>query len=96
MQLRQHQLASQCQQGLVPFILIFGDEPQQTIEALDTVRNTAKQNGFEERQSLTVDGDFEWSTLIDATQTMSLFSDKQLIELHLPTGKPGKEGSKTL
>lgn len=96
MQLRQNQLTSQCQKGLASFILIFGDEPQQTIEALDIVRSAAKQIGFEERQSLTADGDFEWSTLIDATQTMSLFSDKQLIELHLPTGKPGKEGSKTL
>ena len=96
MQLRQNQLTSQCQKGLASFILIFGDEPQQTIEALDIVRSAAKKIGFEERQSLTADGDFEWSTLIDATQTMSLFSDKQLIELHLPTGKPGKEGSKTL
>ena len=96
MQLRLNQLTHQCQQGLVPIIMIFGDEPQQTIEALDTVRHAALQAGFTERQSLSADADFAWPSLIDATQTLSLFCDKQLIELALPTGKPGKEGSKTL
>lgn len=96
MQLRLNQLATQCDNGLPPFVLIFGDEPQQTIQALDTVREHALKAGFAERQSLTADADFDWSTLLEATQTMSLFSDKQLIELHLPTGKPGKEGSKAL
>ena len=79
MQLRLNQLANQCENGLAPFVLIFGDEPQQTIQALNTVRQYALKAGFAERQSLTADGDFDWSTLLDATQTMSLFSDKQLI-----------------
>jgi DNA polymerase-3 subunit delta len=84
------------QQGLSPFILIFGDEPQQKLDMIDCVRVLAKKNGFEERQTLVADSDFSWSQLIDATQTMSLFSDKQYIELTLPTGKPGAEGSKVL
>jgi len=41
MQLRLNQLATQCDNGLPPFVLIFGDEPQQTIQALDTVREHA-------------------------------------------------------
>jgi DNA polymerase-3 subunit delta len=82
--------------GLPPFILLFGDEPQQKIQVLDRIRKYAIENGFDERQTLTADSEFSWSQLVDATQTMSLFSDKQYIELTLPTGKPGTEGGKTL
>jgi DNA polymerase-3 subunit delta len=84
------------QQGLAPFMLIFGDEPQQKIDMIDSIRALAKSQGFDERQTLVADSDFSWSQLIDATQSMSLFSDKQYIELTLPTGKPGAEGSKVL
>jgi DNA polymerase-3 subunit delta len=84
------------QQGLAPFILVFGDEPQQKLDMIDNVRAVAKSQGFDERQTLTADADFSWSQLIEATQSMSLFSDKQYIELTLPTGKPGAEGGKVL
>ncbi|WP_412972933.1 DNA polymerase III subunit delta [Glaciecola sp. MF2-115] len=84
------------QQGLAPFMLIFGDEPQQKLDMIDSIRSLAKSQGFDERQTLVADSDFSWSQLIDATQSMSLFSDKQYIELTLPTGKPGAEGSKVL
>lgn len=84
------------QHGLPPFVLIFGDEPQQKLDMIDNIRAMAKPLGFDERQTLVADTDFSWSQLIDATQSMSLFSDKQYIELTLPTGKPGAEGSKVL
>lgn len=81
---------------LKPFYLIFGDEPQQKLECIEIIRVAALAQGFDERQSLVVDQQFSWDTLIEATQTLSLFSNKQLIELELPTGKPGAEGSKVL
>ena len=81
---------------LKPFYLIFGDEPQQKIECIELIRSAALAQGFDERQSLVVDAQFSWDTLIEATQTLSLFSDKQIIELELPTGKPGAQGSKVL
>jgi DNA polymerase-3 subunit delta len=84
------------QQGLAPFMLVFGDEPQQKLDMIDNIRAVAKSQGFDERQTLIADSDFSWSQLIEATQSMSLFSDKQFIELTLPTGKPGAEGSKVL
>ncbi|MBF7072629.1 DNA polymerase III subunit delta [Glaciecola sp. MH2013] len=84
------------QNGLPPFIMVFGDEPQQKLDIIDAVRAKAKGLGFDERQTLVADSDFSWSQLIDATQSMSLFSDKQYIELTLPTGKPGAEGAKVL
>ncbi|NMH58589.1 DNA polymerase III subunit delta [Alteromonas ponticola] len=82
--------------GLKPFYMLFGDEPQQKIEMIDTVREQTKRAGFDERTTFVADSDFSWSQLIEACQTMSLFASRQLIELELPTGKPGTEGSKTL
>lgn len=84
------------QSQLQPFYLVFGDEPQQKLECLELIRKTAFKQGFDERQSLVADGQFSWDSLIEATQTMSLFSSRQIIELELPTGKPGAEGSKVL
>jgi DNA polymerase-3 subunit delta len=82
--------------ALKPFYLIFGDEPQQKLECIALIRQAAQQQGFDERQSLVVDGQFSWDSLVEATQTLSLFSSRQIIELELPTGKPGSEGSKVL
>ncbi len=79
--------------GLKGCYLLFGDEPQQKFELLQALRSTAKQQGFDERTVLVADSEFSWSTLIDATQSMSLFAARQLIELELPTGKPGTEGA---
>ncbi|MFT7412141.1 MAG: DNA polymerase-3 subunit delta [Paraglaciecola sp.] len=81
---------------LKSFYLIFGDEPQQKLECIELIRSAALAQGFDERQSLVVDGQFSWDTLIEATQTLSLFSSKQIIELELPSAKPGAEGSKVL
>lgn len=84
------------QQGLPAFCLIFGDEPRQKLDCIEALRNKAKTQGFDERQSLVVDAQFEWQTLIDACMSMSLFSSRQYIELELPSGKPGAEGAKVL
>ena len=81
---------------LKPFYLIFGDEPQQKLACIELIRGAALAQGFDERQSLVADAQFSWDTLIEATQTLSLFSNRQIIELELPTGKPGAEGSKVL
>jgi DNA polymerase-3 subunit delta len=78
------------------FYLIFGDEPQQKLTAIEALRSKAKSLGFDERQSLVADTQFSWNSLLEATQSLSLFSSKQFIELELPTGKPGAEGGKLL
>lgn len=78
------------------FYLIFGDEPQQKLTAIEALRSKAKSLGFDERQSLVADTQFSWNNLLEATQSLSLFSSKQFIELELPTGKPGAEGGKLL
>lgn len=79
---------------LPPFILVFGDEPQQKLDIIDAVRAKAKDSGFDERQNFTLDSEFEWSHLSDAMQSMSLFADKQYIELSMNSIKPGTQGAK--
>jgi DNA polymerase III subunit delta len=102
MQLRSDQLAGHLQQaagkqGLRPIYTVWGDEPLLAQEACDALRQAARALGYTERQVHTVAGaHFNWSALIGASQAMSLFSDKQLIEIRIPSGKPGKDGSEAL
>ena len=96
MQVYPNRLESTLKQQLLPCYLVFGDEPQQKLEAMSLIRQFALSKGFDERISLIADSSFQWSELVAAGQSMSLFASKQLIELELPTGKPGVEGSKAL
>ena len=97
MQLRLDQLGPHLQKGLRPIYTVWGDEPLLTQEAGDALRAAARRGGHTERQVHTVSGaHFNWSSLLGASQAMSLFADKQLIEIRIPSGKPGKEGSTAL
>ena len=97
MQLRPDQLAAHLAKGLKPLYTIHGDEPLLAQEAADTLRAAARAAGYTERKVFTVSGaHFDWSSLLGAAQAMSLFADRQLIEIRIPSGKPGKEGSEAL
>lgn len=92
MRLRPEQLSAQLAKGLAPVYLIGGDEPLQRTEGVDAVREAARDNGFTEREVFTVEPGFEWSELELASASLSLFSDRRLIELRLPSGKPTRPG----
>ncbi len=97
MQLRLDQLAAHLAKGLRRVYTIHGDEPLQAQEAADAIRAAARATGHTERQVHTVTGQhFDWSSLIGASLAMSLFAERQLIEIRIPSGKPGKEGSDAL
>ncbi|MEO8124166.1 MAG: DNA polymerase III subunit delta [Burkholderiales bacterium] len=97
MQLRLDQLAAHLTKGLRRVYTIHGDEPLLAQEAADAIRAAARAVGHTERQVHTVTGQhFDWSSLIGASQAMSLFAERQLIEIRIPSGKPGKEGSDAL
>ena len=97
MQLAATQLASHLQQGLHPLYTLHGDEPLLAQEAGDAIRLAARAAGYVERKVFTVSGQhFDWSGLLGAAQAMSLFAERQLIEIRIPTGKPGKDGSEAL
>lgn len=96
MKLRVEQLATHLQQGLKPIYLLSGDEPLQLMEAADAIRHRCREQGFGEREVLHVESGFDWNTLLAASGSLSLFAEQRLIELRLPSGKPGREGSKVL
>jgi DNA polymerase III subunit delta len=97
MQVRADQLASHLQKGLRPLYTVWGDEPLLAQEAADAIRAAARASGCSERQVHTVAGaHFDWSGLLGASMAMSLFSERQLIEIRIPSGKPGKDGSEAL
>lgn len=94
MQLAPSQLAAHLQKGLKSLYTLHGDEPLLIQEALDAIRAVARMQGFTERTSHTVAGaHFDWSEVLAAGGSLSLFADKQIVELRIPSGKPGKEGS---
>jgi len=79
-----------------PLYVFSGDEPLLMMEAMDQLRFTAKQLGYTEREVLLQERGFDWSALMNAGQTMSLFGDKRWVELRIPTGKPGRDGAEAL
>jgi DNA polymerase-3 subunit delta len=94
MQLAPNQLDAHLQKGLKSLYVLHGDEPLLIQEAADAIRTFARTQGFTERSSHTVAGaHFDWSEVLAAGGSLSLFADKQIVELRIPSGKPGKEGS---
>lgn len=90
-------LASHLQQGLRSLYVVSGDDPLLTQEAVDLIRSHAKPQGFDEKQVLIFSSARQdWSTLAVAGQSMGLFASKQWLEVRIPQGKPGKEGSQAL
>ena len=98
MQLKADQLAAHLAKGLRTLYTVYGDEPLLAQEAGDAIRAAARAAGYGERKVFTVGNaaHFDWGALIGAAQAMSLFAERQLIELRIPSGKPGKEGSEAL
>ena len=96
MQLRVDALEAHLSKAVAPLYVISSDEHLLALEAADKIRRAARANGFSERDVLTVERSFKWGELLAANQEMSLFGDKKLIELRIPTGKPGKDGSVAL
>lgn len=95
MRLNTEQLDSALKQ-LAPVYFVTGDEPLQQGEVADAIRLAAKKAGYTTREVFSVETGFEWGALALAADSMSLFADKKLIDLRLPSGKPGTEGAKAL
>lgn len=96
MRLTSAQLAAHLGKGLAPVYIVAGEEPLLVQEALDAIRAKARQQGYSEREVLDADRHFDWQRLLDACASLSLFASRRLIEVNLPTGAPGVEGSKVL
>ncbi len=97
MQVAAAQLAAQLQRGLRSLYTLHGDEPLLIQEAADVIRAAARAQGHTERTVHTVAGaHFDWGEVLASGGSLSLFADKQIVEVRVPSGKPGKDGSQVL
>lgn len=96
MKIRANQLSSQLKNSLAPCYLVTGDEHLLVSEALDEIRDVARANGFGTRELHVATTGFDWHSLTASTGNMSLFAEQRIVELRLPTGKPGRVGSQAI
>ena len=90
------QLSAHLERDLRPLYILTGDEPLALKEGVDAIRQAARRQGYDERLSYTAERTFDWKQLKASSQSISLFASRRLLELHIPSGKPGVEGSKSL
>lgn len=86
-------LAQAKKNGPHPLYVLTGDEPLLVMELQDQLRSMVISHGHTEREVMVHEKGFDWSSLMNAGQTMSLFGDKRYVELRIPTGKPGRDGA---
>lgn len=96
MRLDQAALKQHLDKQLAPLYLLVGDEPLAQSECLDAIRASVRKAGAEERSSFIVERSFNWQSIQQFGQAMSLFSSKRILEIHIPNGKPGVDGGKAL
>ncbi|HEY6134200.1 MAG TPA: DNA polymerase III subunit delta [Rubrivivax sp.] len=97
MLLRTDHLEAHLARGCKPLYTVHGDETLLVQEAADAIRTAARAAGCSEREVFNVGGaHFDWSGVLGAAQEMSLFASAKLIEIRIPSGKPGKDGSEAL
>ena len=89
-------LAPHLKRKLAPLYTVFGDEPLLVIEAADRIRACAREQGYAEREVLIAEQHFDWSRLRLSGVSQSLFATLRILELRVPSGKPGIDGGKAL
>jgi DNA polymerase-3 subunit delta len=95
-QLRPEHLAAHLAKPLGPLYILHGDDPLLTIESGDALRTAARRQGYEDRSVLVVTPAFKWDELFHAAGNLSLFGGRTLVDLRIPTGKPGRDGGDAL
>ncbi len=96
MKIQANQLSSHLLKSLAPCYLVTGDEHLLVDEALDAIRTAARERGFTSRELHVATTGFDWNALSASTGNLSLFAEQRIVELRLPTGKPGKSGSQAI
>ncbi len=96
MKIQANQLAAHLKKSLAPCYLVTGDEHLLVDEALDAIRASAREHGFTLRDLFVASPGFDWQQLTASTSNLSLFADKRIVELRLPTGKPGRDGGQAI
>jgi DNA polymerase-3 subunit delta len=91
--LRAEQLETHLSKSLASVYVIHGDEPLLALESADAIRAAARKKGCEEREVFTAERGFDWSELVQAGASKSLFGGRKIIEIRMPSGKPGTQGA---
>lgn len=96
MQITPEQLPAQLAREFSPLYAVTGDEPLRALEAADAIRTAARARGFTDRKVFSVTQHFDWAQPRSELAGMSLFGDRVLIDLRIPSGKPGRDGGAAL
>jgi len=96
MRISTEDLPQHLKRGLGSLYVIHGEALLLAIEAADAIRNAAREAGYTERETIIVEQYFKWGELRNSAQSMSLFSSRKVIDLRIPSGKPGVEGAQAL
>jgi len=96
MKLSVEQLSVHLQKNLAPIYFVFGDETLLVEESCHSILRAGSDRQFMAPEKLEVNPQFSWTQLFEAANSLSLFNEKTVLDLRMPTGKPGKEGSKAL
>ncbi|MBS1147858.1 MAG: polymerase delta subunit [Proteobacteria bacterium] len=89
-------LPDQLSRGLAALYVVVGDEPLAAQEASDAIRAAARAAGHSERNVFTVQGRYNWQGIFASGENLSLFAERRLTEIRIPSGKPGVDGAKAL
>jgi DNA polymerase-3 subunit delta len=90
------QLARTLEKKLAPAWLVIGDEPLLVGEAADAIRERARAEGYAGRDLFFMERNFDWAELLGSSQSLSLFAERRIIELKMPSPRPGKDGGAVL
>ena len=93
---RADQLDTHLARGLAALYVIHGDEPLLALEAADAIRAKARAEGYSERDVHLVERGYDWSRLAASAASLSLFATRRIIELRVPSGKPGTDGAEAI
>ncbi len=96
MRIKLEQLTQHLGKQTAPLYTLFGNEPLLILEAAGLIRAHARQQGYTERELFTVDQHFDWLDLLNAGNNLSLFGERKIMDIRIPSGKPGKEGGKAI
>ncbi len=96
MRIKLEQLTQQLQKQIAALYTLSGNEPLLILEAAHSIRAHARQQGYNERELFTVDQHFDWAELLNTGNNLSLFGERKIMDIRIPSGKPGREGGKAL
>lgn len=96
MQIASEDLPRHLASGLKPLYVVYGDALLLAIEAADNIRAAARAAGYSERETFIAEQYFKWGELRNSAQSLSLFAERKIVDLRIPSGKPGTDGGQAL